>query len=171
MKTLIFLIAIVLFQLESNAQSPEENLSKMGIKLYQPGIPIGSYVDAVRVGNLIFLSGKGPRKENGAYVTGKLGRELSLTQGSEAAKLSAINQISVLKYLLGDLMKVKRIVKVTGFVNSENNFIDHPKVINGFSEMMIQIFGEKGQHARTALGVNTLPLNMAVEVEMIVEVE
>jgi enamine deaminase RidA (YjgF/YER057c/UK114 family) len=123
------------------------------------------------VGNLLFLSGNGPRKENGEYTTGKLGQELTLEQGYAAARMTAIIQLAVLKKELGELSKVKRIVKVNGYVNSASTFYDQPKVINGFSNLMIEIFGNSGKHARTALGTNSLPLNMAVEVEMIVEVE
>ncbi len=152
------------------AQSPEEKLVAMNIQLPPVAAPLGSYVDAVRVGNLIFLAGKGPRKENGEYITGKLGQELTITDGYAAARITAINQLAVLKKELGDLSKVKRIVKVNGYVNSLAIFYDQPKVINGFSDLLIEVFGELGKHARTALGTNTLPFNMAVEVEMIVEV-
>ncbi len=153
------------------AQTPEEKLTALNIQLPRVAEPIGSYVDAVRVGNLLFLSGKGPRNENGEYITGKLGQELTLEQGYAAARLTAIVQLAVLKKELGDLSKVKRIVKVNGYVNAASTFYDQPKVINGFSDLMIEVFGNLGKHARTALGTNSLPLNMAVEVEMIVEVE
>jgi enamine deaminase RidA (YjgF/YER057c/UK114 family) len=153
------------------AQSPEERLNQIGIHLPDVSESIGSYVHAVRVGNLIYLSGKGPRKDNGEYVKGKLGQDLTILQGYEAARLTAINQLAVLKDELGDLRKVKRIVKVNGFVNSANSFYDQPQVINGFSDLLIEVFGNRGKHARTAIGTNVLPLNMAVEVEMIVEVE
>jgi enamine deaminase RidA (YjgF/YER057c/UK114 family) len=167
-----FLCCTVLsMTLNGLAQTPEEKLSALQIQLPRVAEPIGSYVDAVRVGNLLFLSGKGPRKENGEYTTGKLGQELTLEQGYAAARMTAIIQLAVLKKELGELSKVKRIVKVNGYVNSASTFYDQPKVINGFSNLMIEIFGNSGKHARTALGTNSLPLNMAVEVEMIVEVE
>jgi enamine deaminase RidA (YjgF/YER057c/UK114 family) len=170
MRNFIFLVAL-LSSLLATAQSPEENLKKLNIQLPKASAPVASYVNAVKTGNLIFLAGKGPRKENGEYVTGKLGDSLNIQQGYDAARLTGINQLAVLKELLGDLSKVKRIVKVNGYVNSTNNFYNQPQVMNGYSDLMLQVFGEKGRHARTALGTNTLPMNIAVEVEMIVEVE
>ena len=153
------------------AQTPEEKLVQLKITLPEVPTAIGSYVDVRRVGNLLYLSGKGPRNANGEYTTGKLGQELSVQQGYDAAKLTAINQLAVLRKELGSLNNVKQIVKVNGYVNCTAAFSDQPKVINGFSDLMIQVFGEPGKHARTALGTNALPMNMAVEVEMIVEVE
>ena len=170
MKSIVFILALVIC-VQSNAQTAEENIKKLGIKLPEIGAPIANYVHYVRVDNLIFLAGKGPRKEDNEYIKGKLGKDLTIEQGYEAAKLTATIQLAVLKQALGDLSKVKRIVKVNGYVNSESDFYDHPKVINGYSDLMVQIFGEKGKHARTALGVNALPANMAVEIEMVVEVE
>ena len=133
--------------------------------------PVATYVNAVRVGNLIFLSGKGPQKTDGTYVTGKVGKDITLQEGYEAARLTGINSLAALKAEIGDLNKVKRIVKVLGMVNCESNFADHPKVINGFSDLMVEIFGEKGKHARSAVGMGSLPMNTSVEVEMIVEVQ
>lgn len=170
MKYVITALALFL-SLQTMAQTPEEQLAKKGIKLPAVGKPIANYVNTVRSGNLIFLAGKGPQDAKGEYTKGKLGSDLTVEQGYAAAELTAINQLAALKAELGDLSKVKRIVKVNGYVNSENNFYQQPSVINGFSDMMVYVFGEKGKHARTALGTNTLPLNMAVEIEMIVEVE
>lgn len=153
------------------AQTPEENLASNGIVLPAIPSPIANYVNAVRVGNLLYLSGKGPLQSDGKYITGKLGKDISIEQGYAAAKLTAIIQIAVLKHELGNLGKVKQIVKVLGMVNSDSSFTNHPKVINGFSDMMVAIFGEKGKHARSAVGMGSLPMNMAVEVEMIVEIE
>lgn len=152
------------------AQSPEEKLTAKGIKLSEVSKPVANYVNAVRTGNLIFLAGKGPQL-NGEYIKGRLGKDLTIEQGYKAAELTAIAQLSVLKAELGDLAKVKRIVKVNGYVNSDNDFFSQPAVMNGYSDLMVYVFGEKGKHARTALGTNSLPFNMAVEVEMIVEVE
>ncbi len=165
------LLVLFLIPAALSAQTPEENLAKLNIKI--PAVPdaIGSYVDAVRVGNLLYLSGKGPRQANGEYIKGKLGAGLTVEQGNAAARLTAINQLAVLNKTLGSINKVKRIVKVNGDVNSADSFTDQPKVINGFSDLMIAVFGEAGRHARTAIGTNSLPMNMAVEVEMIVEVE
>jgi enamine deaminase RidA (YjgF/YER057c/UK114 family) len=133
--------------------------------------PIANYLHVVRTGNLLFLAGKGPALPDGKYVTGKLGKELSIEQGYEAARLTGLAQLAVLKSYLGSLTKVKRIVKVLGLVNATPEFTDHPKVINGFSDLMVQVFGEKGKHARSAVGASSLPMGMAVEVECVVEVE
>jgi enamine deaminase RidA (YjgF/YER057c/UK114 family) len=133
--------------------------------------PVANYVNAVRVGNLIYLAGKGPKRTDGTDITGKVGKELTIEQGYEAARSTAIQHLAVLKAELGSLNKVKRIVKVLGMVNCESNFTDQPKVINGYSDTMVEIFGEKGKHARSAVGMYALPNNIAVEVEVIVEVE
>ena len=125
---------------------------------------------AVRTGNLIFLAGKGPKQANGENVVGKLGADLSVEEGYAAAREVAINQLSVLKAELGNLNKVKRVVKVKGMVNAVPDFKDHSKVINGYSDLMVAVFGEAGKHARAAVGMGSLPGNMAVEVEMVVEV-
>lgn len=153
------------------AQTPEDRLKEKGIVLTTPGPPVANYVNAVRVGNLLYLSGKGPAKPDGTYVTGKVGKDLTIEQGYEAARLTAISHIAVLKAELGDLSKVKRIVKVLGMVNCTEDFKDQPKVINGYSDLMVAIFGDKGKHARSAIGMYALPFNTAVEVEVIVEVE
>ena len=168
----LFFFGLFLLQAFSGfAQNAEEQLKKMSIELPTVGKPVANYVNVVRVGNLLFLSGKGPSNEKGVYITGKVGKDLTLEEGIAAARLTAINQLAVLKAELGDLNKVKRIVKVLGMVNCEADFKDHPKVINGFSDLMVQAFGEKGKHARSAVGMCSLPYNMAVEVELVVEVE
>ncbi len=143
----------------------------MGIVLPKPSPPVANYVNAVKVGNLIFLSGKGPRTADGKMITGKVGTDLSIEEGYEAARLAGIRQLGALKAEIGNLNKVKRIVKVLGMVNAAPDFTNHPKVINGFSDLMVEVFGEKGKHARAAVGMASLPFNIAVEIEMIVEVE
>ncbi len=150
---------------------PEAKLRDLGITLNTPSSPVANYVNAVRTGNLLFLAGKGPRQANGENIVGKLGADLTIEQGYEAARITGINQLSVLKAELGNLNKVKRIVKVKGMVNAVPDFTDHPKVINGYSDLMVEVFGEKGKHARAAVGMGSLPSNIAVEIEMIVEVE
>ena len=167
----IIICLLLLAAIKGAGQTPEEKLSGLGIQLPKIPPPIASYVHVVKTGNLLFLAGKGPQKQDGEYIKGKPGTTLTLEQGYEAAKLTGIIQLAVLKDVLGSLSKVKRIVKVNGYVNSDGNFYDHPKVINGFSDLMIAVFGEKGKHARTSLGVAALPMNMAVEIEMVVEVE
>lgn len=150
--------------------NPEEKLKELGISLMDPSAPVANYVNAVRSGNLIFLSGKGPLKSNGENIEGKVGVDLTIEQGYEAARITAINQLSVLKSELGNLNKVVRVIKVLGMVNAAPEFTDHPKVINGYSDLMVAVFGERGKHARAAVGMGSLPGNIAVEIEMIVEV-
>ena len=167
---LFIIIGLLLAANYGFGQSPEEKLAKSGIKLQPLKSPVANYVHAVRTGKLIYLSGKGPQDANGEYSKGKVGKDVSIDQGYQAARLTGTIHLAVLKQEIGDLSKVKRIVKVNGYVNSDDGFYDQPKVMNGFSDLMVEIFGDKGKHARTALGVNTLPFNMIVEVEMIVEV-
>ena len=151
--------------------NPEAKLAELGIELPAAATPVADYVNAVRSGNLLFLAGKGPNKPEGGYITGKVGQDLTVEEGYEAARLTAIAQLAVLKAELGNLNKVKRIVKVTGMVNCTPDFTNQPEVINGFSDMMVEVFGEKGKHARAAVGMGSLPRNIAVEIEAVVEVE
>jgi len=151
--------------------TPEQRLEELGIQLPEVGAPVANYVNAVKTGNLIFLAGKGPKNADGAYITGKVGSDLTEKEGYEAARLTGISQLAVLKAELGDLSKVKRIVKVLGMVNATPEFANHPEVINGFSDLMVEVFGDAGKHARAAVGMGSLPRNIAVEIEMIVEVE
>jgi enamine deaminase RidA (YjgF/YER057c/UK114 family) len=171
MKTISLLLSFYLLPVTLIAQDAETRLKELKIELPAIGQPLANYVHVVRSGNLLFLAGKGPSKSDGSYITGKVGTDLSIEQGREAARLTAINQLAVLKAELGSLDKVKRIVKVLGMVNCPAEFNDHPKVINGFSDLMVAVFGEKGKHARSAVGMCSLPNNMAVEIELIVEVE
>jgi len=149
---------------------PEAKLEELEIELKIPDTPVANYVHAVRTGNLLFLAGKGPKKSDGKNIVGKLGADLTIEEGYEAARVAGINQLAVLKAELGNLNKVKRIVKVKGMVNAIPDFKDQSKVINGYSDLMVAVFGEKGKHARAAVGMGSLPGNMAVEVEMIIEV-
>lgn len=148
----------------------ESKLSDLGITIPLMKPPSASYVHTVRTGNLIYTSGKGSVYPNGMMSTGKLGVDLSIAQGQEAAKLAGIRLLGALKSELGDLNRVKRIVKVLGMVNASPEFVEHSSVINGFSDLMIAVFGDIGKHARSAVGVGSLPKNLAVEIEMIVEV-
>ena len=145
-------------------------LDSLGISLPEASSPVANYVNIVQTGNLLFLAGKGPKKSDGNYITGKVGEDLTIEEGYEAAKLTAIAQLAVLKDYLGDLNRVKRIVKVLGMVNCPDDFTDQPEVINGFSDTMVAVFGEKGKHARAAVGMGSLPRGIAVEIELIVEV-
>jgi len=145
-------------------------LDSMGIVLPVLGEPVANYVHSVRTGNLVFTAGKGPVDKDGNRITGKLGRDLTIDQGYEAARRVGVYQLAALQQELGDLNKVKRIVKVLGMVNASPDFTDQSKVINGFSDLMVEVFGENGKHARSAVGMGSLPGNIAVEIEMIVEV-
>lgn len=149
----------------------DKKLKELGIELIPATKPIANYVKAVRTGNLLFLAGHGPSLTDGTVMTGKLGQNYTVEQGYQAARQTAISLISTLKNELGDLNKVKRIVKVLGMVNCTPEFTDQPKVMNGCSDLLVQVFGEKGKHTRSAVGMNALPLGMAVEVEIIVEIE
>jgi enamine deaminase RidA (YjgF/YER057c/UK114 family) len=167
----IFLIIQHAIITTAQSQSPEEKIAANNIELPTISASLGNYVDVVQVGNLLFLSGKGPRRADGTFIQGKVGSDLTVEQGYQAARIAAINQLAVLKSFVGELRKIKRIVKVNGFVNCNNGFQDQPAVLNGFSDLMVAIFGESGKHTRTAVGTNSLPLNMTVEVELVVELK
>lgn len=173
MKKLFVLFLFVLFVTFSFAQKIDfdKKLKELGIELMVPSKPIANYVKAVRVGNLLYLSGHGPSRADGTTIAGKVGVDMTVEQGYEAAKQTGVSILSTLKAELGDLNKVKRVIKVLGMVNCAPTFGDQPKVINGFSDLMVAVFGEKGKHARSAVGMNALPGNMAVEIEIIVELE
>lgn len=170
-----YCISILLIACITNVyaqQSPEQKLKELGIELITPTAPVANYAKAMRTGNLIYLSGHGPTKADGKDIIGKVGKDLKTEDGIEAAKRTAISLISTLKMELGgDLSRVKRIVKVNGWVNCTDTFKDQPKVMNGCSDLLVAVFGEKGKHARTSLGTNALPSNIAIEIEMIVEVD
>lgn len=146
--------------------TPEKKLEELGYTLKTPRKPIGNYVGCVRTGNLIFTSGQGTDE-----YRGKLGQDCTVEEGYSAARQCMLNLLSVIKHEIGDLSKVKRIVKILGFVNSAPDFTDQPKVLNGASDLLVQVFGEKGKHGRSAVGMAQLPTNNMVEVEMIVEIE
>ncbi len=169
----LFLSSVIFILLAASlqAQDAESNLKKSGIVLPVASKPVANYVNAVRVGNLLYLAGKGPKRADGTDITGKVGKDLTIQEGYDAARSTAIQHLAVIKAELGSLNKVKRVIKVLGMVNCESNFTDQPKVINGYSDTMVEIFGEKGKHARSAVGMYALPNNIAVEVEVIIEVE
>ncbi|NQV74145.1 MBL fold metallo-hydrolase [bacterium] len=156
---------------EQRAYDPEARLVELGITLPPPAKPVANYVNAVRTGNLIFTAGKGPRGADGTELRGKLGADITIEQGYAGARQTAINQLAVLKDMLGNLDRVVRVVKVLGMVNSDPNFTEQPAVINGFSDLIVEVFGERGRHGRSAVGMASLPRGQAVEIEMIVEVQ
>lgn len=149
----------------------EKKLEEMHIEL--PGEPkaMGKYKSVRWSHNTIYISGTGPLKDGKAVYTGKLGKDLTIEEGYEAARLSMINILGILKHELGDLDKIKKFVKLLGFVACTNDFHQQPKIINGASDLLIEIFGEKGVHARSAIGTNSLPFNIPVEIETIVEIK
>ena len=165
---LVLLFSVSYGQINSN---PEERLKALGIKLKTPAPPIANFLGAVRVGKLIYLSGQGPAKPDGTYMIGKVGSDFNLQQGQEAARLTGISLLEALKAEVGNLNNVKRIVKVLGMVNAVPAFDQHSQVINGFSDFMVEVFGENGKHARSAIGLGSLPRNIPVEIEMIVEMK
>lgn len=148
----------------------EQRLEELGIELPVTSAPVASYVNAVQTGNLLFLSGKGPVQADGSQPCGKVGRDFTTAEAYEHARLVALQLVAVMKDELGDLDRVKRIVKVLGMVNAVPEFEEHPKVINGCSDLFGEVFGERGRHARSAVGMGSLPHNMTVEIECIVEV-
>ncbi len=152
----------------------EKKLVELGLSLPPSPAPVANYVPAVRSGNLLFVSGHGPalvKDGKSEYIRGKLGRDLTVEQGYEAAKQVMLNILQSIKGVIGDLDKVRRIVKVLGFVNCTEDFPDQPKVINGASDLLVTLYGEQGRHARSAVGMQQLPFGIAVEIEMVVEIE
>jgi enamine deaminase RidA (YjgF/YER057c/UK114 family) len=165
----LFLTVVSASTASAQAGGAEENLKQKNISLPPPIAPVANYVSAVRVGNLLFLSGSGPDQ---ATPRGKVGKDLTLEQGYQAARSVGLNLLATARANLGTLDKVKRVVKVLGMVNSAPGFTDQPKVINGFSDLMVEVFGEQiGKHARSAVGMAELPFGIPVEIEMILEVE
>lgn len=169
---MIFALLILLAPSFGFAQTDfDKKLKELGVELFPPTKPMANYVKAVRTGNLLYLAGHGPTRADNSNITGKVGKDLSVEQGIAAARQTGIAILSTLKGELGDLNKVKRIVKVLGMVNCTEDFVDQPKVMNGFSDLMVAVFGDKGKHARSAVGMYALPSNIAVEIEIIVEIE
>lgn len=152
--------------------SIEEKLKNLGIVLPTPMKPVGNYVPWVKSGNMVYISGQGAVVEGKVQYPGKLGDTVSLDEGTQSARLTGINVLAQLREASdGDLSKVKRIVKLVGFVACTPEFTDQPKVINGASDLMAEVFGERGRHARSAVGVPSLPMNLSVEIEAIVELD
>lgn len=149
----------------------EEKLVALGLELPKPLSPLGNYVGAVKTGNLLFLSGHGPRRGSAAIATGKVGLDLTVEQGYTAARETMLNCLSTAKRELGSLDRVKRVVKVLGMVNCTAEFTDHPQVINGASDLLVEVFGEAGRHACSAVGMQSLPMNIPVEIEVVFEVD
>ena len=152
--------------------SAEQKLKELGIDLGKVSAPVANYVNAVQTGKLLFLAGKGPRADaQGHRPVGKIGRDFTVEQGYKHARTVGLDLLAVMRTELGSLDKVKRIVKVLGMVNAVPEFTDHPKVINGCSDLFVEVFGAAGKHARSAVGMGSLPMGIPVEIECIVEVE
>jgi enamine deaminase RidA (YjgF/YER057c/UK114 family) len=165
MKRFVALILFLVTMFCSYGQNPEQRIEELGIVLPEVTKPVANFVKWRQVGNTLYLAGAGPD------VFGKLGKDLTVEQGYQAARETGIEILSILKVATGDLNRIKQFVKVRGMVNCTDDFYDQPKVINGFSDLMVEVFGEKGKHARAAVGHNSLPNNIAVEIEVIVELE
>ncbi len=177
-----FCCSIILFFLSCNitvkenleplySYDVEQKILDLGITLNQPKVPPGLKIElATRSDNHIYLSGNGPIGANGEKTVGKVGVDLTVEEGYAAARLTAINHLSVLKHEIGDLNKVVKVVKVLGMVNCGAVFVNHPKVINGYSDLMLAVFGVRGKHTRSAVGMHSLPWNLACEVETIIEI-
>ena len=150
--------------------SAEVRLRELRMVLPSPSEPIASYVTFVRTGNLAYTSGHGPMRADGSWITGKVGEDLDVDEAREAARVTGLGLLATLRNGLGSLDEVVRVVKVLGMVNCTPDFTDHPAVINGCSDLMAEVFGQAGQHARSAVGVGSLPMNIPVEIEAIVEI-
>jgi enamine deaminase RidA (YjgF/YER057c/UK114 family) len=151
--------------------SAEKRLKALKIDLGPVSAPVANYVNAVRTGKLLYLAGKGgPPGPDGKRPQGKLGREFTVEQGYQQARVTGLELLAVMRHELGSLDKVKRVVKLLGMVNAVPEFADHPKVINGCSDLFVEVFGERGKHARSAVGMGSLPMQIPVEIEVIVEI-
>ena len=150
--------------------SAERRLQSLGIELPRLTAPVANYVNAVQTGSLLFLAGKGPSTVDGLRPQGRLGREFTVEQGYKFARSTGLALLAVMKAELGSLDRVKRVVKVLGMVNAEPDFHDQPRVINGCSDLLVEVFGEAGRHARSAVGMGSLPNGIPVEIEAIIEV-
>jgi len=149
----------------------EKKIEGKGYKLPSGGKALGAYVLALKVGDMVYLSGVLPKTASDSRYTGKLGKEISIEDGCEAAKVCALNALSAIKDCIGDLEKVKRFVRITGYINSAPGFTEQTQVLDGASEFLVDIFGEKGKHTRLAIGVSELPKNFSMELDFIVQVE
>jgi enamine deaminase RidA (YjgF/YER057c/UK114 family) len=147
----------------------EERLKELGFELPAVAKPVAEYVPAKLVGNLVYVSGQGPIQDGEAAYVGRVGREVTPDEAYKAAEICALNCLAAIKSVVGSLGKVEEILQVRGFVNSANDFHDQPKVLNGASELLVKIFGERGRHARAALGTSNLPGNIPVEIEMLIK--
>jgi len=152
------------------ASTPEGRLAQLGLELPSAPSPIGNFVNAVRVGELLFLSGQGPLGVDGSLKTGKVGRAVPVEEAYQHARLVGLNLLAVMRAEVGDLSRIKRVVKLLGMVNADADFTEHPKVINGCSDLFGEVLQEAGIHSRSAVGMGSLPNNITVEIEAIVQI-
>lgn len=151
--------------------TPEERLAQMGLALPAVPVPVANYVPYRFAGNLLYLSGQGPKRADGTYRQGRLGRDISIEDAYAEARLTGLQLLAVAKAALGDLSRIEAVVKLLGMVNAEPDFADHPKVMNGCSDLLVDVLGDAGRHARSAVGMGSLPNRMAVEIEAILLVK
>lgn len=169
--SLLLILPLILIIPVANAQDYEKKIKELGIELPEPTAPVANYLKAVTTGNLVYMAGHGPALPEGGYITGKVGTDLTIEEGYAAARQAGIAILASLKNEIGDLNRVNRIVKVLGMVNATPDFGNQPEVINGFSDLMVEIFGENGKHARSAVGMGSLPRGISVEIEVIFELK
>ena len=150
--------------------TPEQRLEKMGLKLPEVPVPVANYVPWRFAGNLLYLSGQGPKRADGTYKIGRLGRDMSVEEAYQEARLTGLNLLAAAKAATGDLSCIEAVIKLLGMVNAEPDFSDHPKVINGCSDLFVDVLGDAGRHARSAVGMGSLPNRMAVEIEVILQI-
>jgi len=163
----IAVLLLLVASLAAGAETPEERLAAAGHELPEPTSPVATYVTSRQAGDLLFLSGHGECGDE--FTTGKVGRELSVEQGRRSAELTGLCMLATIKSAVGELSRVKQVVRILGMVNATEDFTEHPQVINGFSDLFVTAFGEAGKGARAAVGMASLPSNIAVEIEAIVE--
>jgi len=149
----------------------EKRIKSLGLELPEVPKPVASYVPALKSGNYVFTSGQIPFVKGELKYKGKVGKDLTLEEGYECAKMTVLNCLAAIKSVIEDLDRIKQVVRVTGFINSAPGFVEQPKVLNGASDLLVQIFGERGKHSRLAIGVSELPLGAALEIDLIVEIE
>jgi enamine deaminase RidA (YjgF/YER057c/UK114 family) len=151
--------------------TPEQKLQKLGLVLPPVPVPVANYVPFRLAGNMLYISGQGPRQDDGSYITGRLGRDMGVEAGYAAARLTGLQLLAVAKSAVGELSRIEAVIKLLGMVNAEPDFGDQPKVINGCSDLLVEVLGEAGRHARSAVGMGSLPNRMAVEIEAIMLVK
>ncbi|MCZ8187385.1 MAG: RidA family protein [Beijerinckiaceae bacterium] len=156
---------------EGECMTPEQRLASLGLVLPPVPVPVANYVPYRFAGNLLYLSGQGPKQPDGTYRAGRLGRDISIEEAYQEARLTGLQLLAVAKAALGDLSRIEAVVKLLGMVNAEPDFADHPKVINGCSDLLVDVLGDAGRHARSAVGMGSLPNRMAVEIEAILLVK